>query len=238
MSRRQLLAALLGLIVAAGFIRLGMWQVSRLRSRQVQNMLLSARLYAPESPPFGLIAGTRQWRRVIVTGTFDFDHQIVLAGRAHDGSPGVYILTPLKPDAPAPPILINRGWVYSADAQNVDLSKFDEDPHQTIHAWVGEFVYNDTSPARTASTPYAWRRLDASQLPSAFPYPVAPFYLVALQDSGVTAPPSAPARLSLPTPDEGPHRNYAIFWFSSALIALVGTGVIIWRDRTAARGKT
>jgi len=231
MSRRQLLAALLGLTAAAICARLGVWQLSRLRDRRMVNYLIASRLYAPPASVFRLAPGTWQWRRVVVTGTFDFDHQIVLAGRSHDGSPGVYLITPLHPDTPAPALLVNRGWVYSPDAQTVDLAKFDEQPHQTINAYVDAFATSGEGPARTANTPYAWRRLDVHEIRSAFPFPIAPFYLVAQADSGVTVPPNAPARLTLPVLDEGPHKSYAIQWFAFALIALVGAGVVIWRDR-------
>jgi cytochrome oxidase assembly protein ShyY1 len=60
---------------------------------------------------------------------------------------------------------------------------------------------------------------------------------VAQPDSGVTPAPGAPVRLPLPSLDEGPHFGYAIQWFLFALIALGGSGLMIWRDRrTAATG--
>lgn len=231
MSRRQIVAALIGIVAAAVFVRLGVWQLARLRTRRLENDLKVARLVAPPHSPFGLMPGTRRWRRITVAGTFDFDHQIVLAGRSHDGAPGVYIITPLRLDVAADPLLINRGWVYSGDAQTVDLAKFDETPHQTITGYVEEFELGGKGPARTASTPYAWRRLDARDTPPAFPFPVAPFYVVAQLDSGAVQAAGAPIRLTLPSLDEGPHRGYAIQWFAFALIALAGSGVIIWRER-------
>ena len=233
MSKRQFLAALIGLVTAAACARLGLWQIDRLHQRQLVNDLKVARLVAPPTLPFGLLAGTRMWRRITVSGTFEFDHQFVLTGQSHDGAPGVYVITPFTPDEAAEPILVNRGWVYSADAQTVELRKVDEAPHQTINGYVDEFVVRGDGPVRSTSTPYAWRRLDASEIFAAFPAGIAPFYLVAQADSGAPPKPGAPVRLPLPSLDEGPHRGYAIQWFAFALIALGGAGVIIWRDRRA-----
>ena len=232
MSPRQRLALLLGVVTAVICVRLGFWQLDRLKQRRLRNDLVVARLVAPPVFPWTLIAGTRQWRRVQWSGSFDFDHQIVLAGRSHDGSPGVYLITPFTPDVPLPPLLVNRGWVYSADAQHIDFSKFDEAPHQSITGYVMDFDLGGEGPAKMASTPYAWRRLDAKEIGSAFPFQIGPFYVIALADSGV-APAShdAPIRLQLPVLDNGPHLSYAIQWFCFAAIALVGVGIIIRKDR-------
>jgi len=232
MTSRQKLALLFGLLTAVACVRLGFWQLARLRQRRIHNDIVVARMVAPPVSPFELIAGTRQYRRVTWSGTFDFDHQIVLAGRSHDGSPGVYLITPFNPDIPAPPLLVNRGWVYSADAQHVDFAKFDETPHQTLNGYVEEFDLGGEGPSRMASTTYAWRRLDARDIRDAFPFRIGPFYIVALADSGARpASHDSPIRLNLPVLDNGPHLSYAIQWFSFAAIALVGAGIVIWKDR-------
>jgi len=231
MARRQLLAALLGLITAAGCVRLGLWQLDRLRHVRFENDLKVARLSAPPAGAFGLLFGTRRFRRVTVTGTFDLEHQVVLVGRANNGAPGVDIITPIAPDAGGRPILVNRGWVYSADAQTVDLAKFGETAHTTITGWVDEFAMGGDGPARTASTPNGWRRLDVREIDRAFPFPIAPFLIVAQADSGATLRPDAPVRHPLPSVDAGPHQGYAIQWFAFALIALVGASIVIYQDR-------
>ena len=123
--------------------------------------------------------------------------------------------------------------MYSADAQSVELAKFDETPHATITGYVEEFALSGDGPARTASTPNAWRRLDVREIENAFPFKIAPFYIVAQPDSGVAARPDAPVRNPLPSLDEGPHRGYAIQWFAFALIALGGAGIVMWKEQQA-----
>jgi surfeit locus 1 family protein len=233
LSRRQIFAAVLGVTAAALFMRLGFWQLDRLKQRRLANDVKLTRILAPPVGPFSIIAGARRWRPVRAVGTFDFDHQVVIAGESHDGAPGVYIITPFKVEPSDRVVLVNRGWVYSPDAQTVDLSKFDEAPHQVLDGYVEEFVTDGKGPARTASTANAWRRMDAREMQSAFPFPIAMFYVVAQRDSAAPPAPGAPVRLPAPSLDEGPHLNYAIQWFLFAAIALGGASLMIYRDRKA-----
>jgi surfeit locus 1 family protein len=234
-TRRQIFAAIIGLAAAAGFARLGIWQLDRLKQRRLENTLKFVRMSAPPSRTLSLIAGGRKWRRMTLTGTFDFEHQIVLVGGALNGAPGVYLITPFNVDFDARyAVLVNRGWVYSPDAMTVDLAKLDETPHTTINGYVEEFPTGGTGPARTVSSPKGWRRLDMRELPGAFPYPIAQFYIVAQADSAAAPAPGAPVRLPLPSLDEGPHLGYAIQWFAFALIALGGAGLMMYRDRRRA----
>jgi surfeit locus 1 family protein len=237
MKRRNVLAALLAIAGALLFSRLGMWQLHRLSERRARKTELAARLKAPpvrfgQLPPDS--AGAH-WRRAFVRGVYDFDHEIVLSGRTNDGSPGVQILTPLHPDSGGPAVLVNRGWVYSPDAATVDLGKWDEPPHATVSGYVEDFVQGGSGIVRLPSHPNAWRRLDAKELSTAFPFPIAPYYLVALDTlvqsrrmQGLAS--TTPVRLVLPVMDDGPHLNYAIQWFTFAVVALVGVGTLIAQD--------
>jgi surfeit locus 1 family protein len=72
------------------------------------------------------------------------------------------------------------------------------------------------------------RRVSRGEVTSRVPYPLAPYYLVATGDSADGA---HPARRELPALDEGPHRSYALQWFSFAAIALAGAGLVIARER-------
>jgi surfeit locus 1 family protein len=125
-------------------------------------------------------------------------------------------------------MLVNRGWVYSPDAVTVNLAKWDESAHATITGYVEEFTHGGEGNAHTGR-PDTWRRLDGDAVRSSLPYDVEPYYIVAFAN----APPSAtsPARMTMPAIDEGPHRSYAIQWFSFAAIAVIGVGTLIWQDR-------
>lgn len=237
MKRRNIIAAVLAVITALVFARLGVWQLQRLSERRTRNQALATRLHTPPLPLAQLPSDSAgaHWRRAFIIGGYDFDHQIVLGGRTHDGSPGVQILTPMHPDGGGPAVLVNRGWVYSPDAASVDLGTWDEPPHATVTGYVENFVHGGRGVARLPSHANVWSRLDASELDTAFPFPIAPYYLVQL-DTMVDyrlaheLPTTTPVRLVLPTMDDGPHMNYAIQWFTFAVVALVGVGTLIAQD--------
>ena len=70
---------------------------------------------------------------------------------------------------------------------------------------------------------------------AAFPFPIAPYYIVALDTlvefrRAHEVPTVTPVRLELPQMDDGPHLNYAIQWFTFAVMALVGVGTLIAQD--------
>lgn len=237
MKRRNVLAAVFAIITALTFSRLGVWQLQRLGERRARNEALASRLHTAARPLSQLPADSAgaHWRRAIATGRYDFDHQIVLSGRTYDGSPGVQIVTPLHLEGGGPAVLVNRGWVYSSDAATVDLARWDEPPHATVSGYVEDFVHGGRGIARLPSHTNAWTRLDAEELRAAFPFPIAPYYVVALDTmmeyrTAHELPTVTPVRLALPQMDDGPHMRYAIQWFTFAAVALVGVGTLIAQD--------
>jgi surfeit locus 1 family protein len=237
MKRRNVLAAVFAIVTALVFSRLGVWQLQRLSERRTRNSALAARLDTPALPLAQLPSDSAgaHWRRAIVRGSYDFDHEIVLSGRTNDGSPGVQILTPMHPDGGGPAVLVNRGWVYSPDAASVDLGRWDEPPHATVSGYVENFVHGGRGVSRLPSHPNAWTRLEAAELGAAFPFPIAPYYIVALDTlveyrRAHAIPSVTPVRLELPAMDDGPHLSYAIQWFTFAVVALVGVGTLIAQD--------
>lgn len=234
---RNALAAILAIVTALIFSRLGVWQLHRLHERRARNVAFASRL---DTPPLALSqlatdSVGAHWRRVAASGRYDFDHQIVLSGRTNNGSPGVQILTPLHPDGGGPAVLVDRGWVYSSDATTVDLGMWDESALASVYGYVEDFAHGGRGVARLPSHPNAWTRLESSELPAAFPFPIAPYYIVALDTlvdyrAKRNIPTLTPVRLTLPVMDDGPHLNYAIQWFTFATIALVGVGTMIAQD--------
>src|SRR5918998_6664213 len=100
MSRRSIIAAVFALSVAAVCVRLGVWQLSRLAERRARNAEAAASMHGA---PVALadLAGDSlapRFRRVRVSGSFDFEHELVVTGKTRQGSPGVHIITPLRQD--------------------------------------------------------------------------------------------------------------------------------------------
>jgi len=231
MSRRAIVALVLALAAAALFARLGVWQLHRLAERRAFNAQFESRLSAPPASPTSLPADTAlaKYRRVRMRGTFDFDHQFVVTGRSRQGAPGVFIVTPMRPDSGGDAVLVNRGWVYSPDASSVNLGLWNEPERATVEGYADPVPSGVGDDPRSATNPRAWRRLDYGRLRSELPYGIAPFVVVELAQGA--RPPGAPTRLELPPMDEGPHLNYAIQWFTFAAIALYGAGYLVWLER-------
>src|SRR5438105_13614839 len=97
MSRPTQLYLVLAFAAAALCVRLGVWQLNRLRERRARNAAIMARLAAPPEPPQALRADTTalRYRRAHVAGRADYRREVVLAYRMRQGAPGVQVLTPL-----------------------------------------------------------------------------------------------------------------------------------------------
>jgi surfeit locus 1 family protein len=179
----------------------------------------------------GTDTSAAHYRFATVDGRYDYEHELILSNRTRRGSPGVEILTPVRMPGTDTVVLVNRGWVYSPDGTSVDQAKWRERDTAHVAGYV-ELFGTDTA-ITAAANPRVIRRVGRANVTAKLPYPVAPFYLVAVGD---TADLSHPARRDLPVLDDGPHRGYAAQWFSFALIALVGAAIVARRERIRRSG--
>jgi surfeit locus 1 family protein len=218
----------LAMLLASLFVRLGFWQLDRLQQRRARNAVLAARL--AESPlPIDELRDTAAFRRASVEGDPDYASEIVLTGRSRQGSPGVYIITPVRRAGSDAAVLVMRGWVYSPDAATVDLTRW----HETRRSFNG-YVLSLPAAVESPQQPAMGRKVRAltrERVRELVPYPVATRYLVSQDSVTAAAADSTPARVAEPMLDDGPHLSYAIQWFSFAAIALVGSYVIVRRSR-------
>ena len=228
MTPRKWILSVLAISIAIACIALGCWQVRRLWERQRANDIVAARRFAPELELDSLPADTAaaHFRRVHVRGIYDHAQEIIYTLRGRNGSPGVNILTPLLRARKDTAVLVNRGWVYSADATTIDLQPWKEADTLNGHGFVETFPTQGPFPKPNPARPRSFRRLDRSALSKEFSYPIANYFVV-LTDSATS--PSAPPRVELAPLDEGPHRNYAITWFSFAAISTVGLAIFLRR---------
>lgn len=224
---RLALFVTLAVVLAAICVRLGFWQVSRLHQRQARNALVRSRLDSAEVDIAGLPNdSTARFRRVRVTGTPDYEHQLIWAARIHNGSPGVNFLTPYRIPGRDSAVLVDRGWIYAPDGATVEEDKW-RDTATTLTGFVE--LYPDQKGATFASRPQVISRLSYDVVAKLVPYPIAHRYVAMIGDSVMA--PDRIARLTLPPLDEGPHFSYAIQWFSFALVALIGAGYVVSRSR-------
>lgn len=240
LPRRLIAFLILALLAAIGCIRLGIWQLSRLSQRRARNALVTARLSQPMVPLTSLRPDSASMlRRASVSGVPDFGHEIVLAARTYQGSPGVDLFTPVRVPGNDTAVLVNRGWIYAPDGMSVDLSGWRE---STTHFVGYALLLPPGVPTRPDGVlrrdARVARELDQVTIESLLPYPVSSLYLVATEQDTTKPVGQRVARVPPPPLDEGPHLSYAIQWFAFATIAIVGGIAVAVRDSRDAGGGT
>lgn len=221
---------LLAVVIAAVCVRLGLWQLARLHERQSINASLARRAIAGAVPVSGLPTDTANahYRRVSVQGEYDYANEIVLTLRSRSGSPGVNIVTPVKLPSTDTAVLVVRGWVYSPNGMTVDLTRWREPTQLNGSGFVETYPPSRKGANASPSHHNAYRWLDRADLEKRFNYPLKPYYVVLTSHSADTTS-DTPPRLGVPPMDEGPHKSYAIQWFSFAAISIIGTILFLRR---------
>jgi len=210
-------------VFAAVFVRLGVWQLGKHRVRVADNAVIASRLTQPELAWAALQSvDSARLRRTVVTGVPDTAAEFAITGRSRNGSPGVWLITPMRVAGSAEAVLVNRGWVYAPDAATVDLSRWREH-RSTYHGFVQQL---GRGPANVKE--HSLRTLDSAGVDSLLTYPFSTLFLIT-QDSGHVD--SIPARLPEPILDRGPFLNYAIQWFFFAAIAVAGAVFVALQSR-------
>lgn len=241
-------ATILAFIAAGVCVRLGFWQLDRLEWRVEHNRVVSERLALPPLPVTSAALDTTglAYRRVELRGAFDDARTFVLAGRAHQGMPGVHLITPLRLEGGGGVVLVNRGWLRAPDAATVHLepSRVDGTVRLTGLAvpFFAKRASDDGERRDRSSAPIrvdhpgpddraapVWFRPDDDAVRASLPYPVADFIVQALPEDAGEGAASQPIPLEPPELDRGPHLGYAIQWFSFAAVALIGWGVVAVR---------
>ena len=259
---RWIAGHLLALVLVVAFVNFGFWQVRRLAAARERNAVIEARAAeAPIALDQALAAAVGgatatdavafpEYRNVVVTGTFDPEHEVLLRGRSANGRPGFHLLTPLTIAGAGAwsgsAVLVERGWVpYDLDSVPVA----DAPPPSGTVTVTGELRAPQGPPTD------AWAVLaprdppdgpltqsfyaDVARLQPQMPYPLVPAWITLRSST-----PPHPSELPLPVPehalDEGPHLGYAIQWFAFAVVGLVGYALLLRatlrRERRERRG--
>ncbi|MFQ5704312.1 MAG: SURF1 family protein [Gemmatimonadales bacterium] len=223
---KRYLPLVVGIVVGAVCVRLGVWQLHRLSQRKALNAHWETQLgKAPIDLTESVMPDSLERRRATGRGIFDFEHQVVVVLQSMNGVPGVYVETPLRLDD-GTAVLVERGWVPSPDGKTVELAKLTE-PDTGVVEGVLVLPAGPAGMSLGDTWPIYVRRPHPDDLESRFPYPLMHAVLRRTE-----LPPTAPAALRpLPLPDltNGPHLSYAIQWFSFATIAVVGSAILVWK---------
>ena len=234
LPRSRFALPLLLALVAMVCVRLGIWQVHRLRQRRAFNVAALAARAAPAIDLDTVIVSSTDagsadlaGRRARAAGRYDRTHEIVLRGMTFDGAPGVQVVTPLLlPNGGA--VLVKRGFVPAPDAVSAQLDGLDEPGAVSVRgiALPLERGGNRGAPL-THDGRTTWRALDLTALRSRLPYPVLSVYIHQTPDAAL---PPVPRRLPLAALDDGPHLSYALQWFGFATTALIVAAIVAFKS--------
>ncbi len=229
LSVRWLVATVVVAAIVATCVSLGFWQIRRLDERIGSNALIEARLSEEPAEMTALAGGADpaavEYRRVWARGTFLPEDEVLVRSQVLDGAAGFHVVTPLRLDDGSI-VMVNRGWVpLSMDRPPVSARP----PAGTVR--VDGIVRlsqirRGVGPVEPPGRIQVVSRIDLERLAAQLPGPVVPVW-IQLKGSPSDVP------VPLPEPDvddEGPHRSYAIQWFSFATVGVVGFGALIRRS--------
>jgi surfeit locus 1 family protein len=230
-SRKWLLATVLVVIVAVVFVRLGFWQLDRLEQRRTFNRRITAQM---EAEPLVLDAGgvkenlfEMEFRQVIVKGEYDFSQQIALRNQFIDGNIGVHLVTPLKIEGADQTVMVDRGWVPLEDETPENWGKYDEPGMVIVHGIIRRSqetpelnMLPDPTLAAGQERLDVWSMVNLDRISDQVSLPMVNIFIQQNPDESWTGMPLRnPTEVEI---TEGPHMDYALQWFSFALLVLVG----------------
>lgn len=191
------------LLLAAGMLRLGWWQWNRHLEKQELIRTMGQRLDLTPVPLEDLIesntnAGSKwdelNYRRAIVKGTYDFEHEVVLRNRRLDGAPGVYVLTPLRIQGHPEALLVTRGFVPLSVSSPEKRKEFQR-PKETefvalLKLPIPRKMFSPQDPPTGPGLAKVdqWLRVDLNALQKQLPYPLLPVFaeIMSLGDTKAT----------------------------------------------------
>lgn len=224
------LPLIFGLIVTAILVWLGTWQLQRLEWKRGILEQIEARIDGPfqQIPPLSAVIPDRdRYAPVALVGEIGADELLVLVSVKRVGA-GYRVISPYTLND-GRTVLLDRGF-FPVDQRNADRSREGEEVEVQ-----GNLHWPDD---RTSSTPEndvagnTWFARDIDQMAEALN--TEPLLVIARNmspaDTGVTP---------LPVDTRGfpnDHLQYAITWFSLAIVWLVGTLAFVWRQRQTKEG--
>jgi len=239
---RWIFTTLLVIAAIGVMIRLGIWQLDRLEWRRAFNARVTSQLQAEAldlnaSQPVESLY-EMEYRSVIVTGTYDFNHEVLLRNQVWDNHLGYHVLTPLLIDGTDWVVLVDRGWIPFEDGTPASRSQYQEPGIVSVQGMIrrgqekpdfGGVTDPTLAPGETRLD--AWNVVNVVRIQQQSGLNMLPVYILQAPESAWT---ELPYR-SLPELEisEGPHMGYALQWFTFA--AILGLGYPFFLRRQLGR---
>lgn len=223
--RRFLFPLIFGLAGAGALIWLGTWQVQRLTWKQEVLADINARIAAPSvSLPIGPDPEIAQYLPVEATGDLVGTSIRVLVSQKNIGA-GYRMISAFETEGRR--VLVDRGFVRVGKETDVGAAQ-----NITI---TGNLHWPDEIDGYTPAPDIAknlWFARDVGAM--AAHLGTEPLLIVA-RTSSETGTNVSPLPVSI-TGIPNDHLNYAITWYSLAVVWLAMSGALIWRNRQSGKG--
>lgn len=216
LSRPAIVPTLAAAAGIAVFVAAGNWQSARMEQKlALRAQLDAASARAPAALPATADLASWRYRPVVVSGTFDAAHQILLDNRIVGGRVGYEIVTPLML-ADGRVVLVNRGWI-AAGPTRAALPAAPPPLHPvTLEGRINLPTARYLELGANSVAGVLWQNLDPKRFAEATRVPVLPIVIEQ------TVPLGARDDLARawPAPDVGheKHRIYMLQWYSFAAL--------------------
>jgi cytochrome oxidase assembly protein ShyY1 len=145
---------------------------------------------------------------VLVSGEFDFFHEVVIRNRKFEGVPGVMVLTPIKiipslggtfSEEPhldklnSVNVMVSRGFIPLNFSSKEKRSLFQQKSTHTFTAIIKESAqagfFSPKDPPAGPNHPWVdeWLRFDIEKIGSQIPYKLLPYYLEIIPDEQINS---------------------------------------------------
>ncbi|WP_341764525.1 SURF1 family protein [Candidatus Tisiphia endosymbiont of Beris chalybata] len=212
----QLFPVLIAILIFVILVSLGIWQVSRLKEKQLFLNLINNNL---NNAPIDIktLSGDKYYAKVAVRGQFLLDKNLHLYGRRAMSAEkdGYYLVSPFKTDDNKI-ILVTRGWFGSSHKHNIDKILDSSSINQIIGVILpGEqkrlFIFDNDIKNNI------WFTLDIKEASNILGLKLEEFYLlmdnVAVGQEDILKPLKIENLLHI----KNDHLEYAITWFALAV---------------------
>jgi surfeit locus 1 family protein len=202
----KLLFNIFVLLVITLFFALGTWQLVRL---QWKNNLINQIEKGLKSPAINYSNKIQtNYQRVIVNGEYDFDKQIYLYSLNEKGEPGYDVITPFI-TTESENILINRGWIKTAQKEENRINKI---TNNEIQGLMRKNSKKNIFKPDNEINKNIWFSIDLEDVKK-FTGKTFNEYILYLEDENINMP--KPKQITVDLPNN--HLKYALTWYSISI---------------------